>query len=108
MTDEIYALCRQLFDARWDGRSPLRLLGVSLTELSRDGAEQLSLFPDARREKNVKLDRTVDDIRRRFGPDTIARGAVLRAGVQVGRKHRAQAELEADASGGRNKAERET
>lgn len=108
VTDEIYALCRQLFDARWDGRSPLRLLGVSLTELSRDGAEQLSLFPDARREKNVKLDRTVDDIRRRFGPDTIARGAVLRAGVQVGRKHRAQAELEADASGGRNKAERET
>lgn len=68
----------------------MRLLGISLTELTRDEYAQQSLFTDEKKEKEKKLDRTVDSIRGKFGFDTISRGAILRANFQVGKKYRAQ------------------
>lgn len=91
ITDEIYAVVKTLFDELWDRRTPLRLLGVSLTQVTREGSEQQSLFPDERKEKSRKLDRAVDDIRSRFGAD-----AVIRAGAyqgDVGKKHKAETSM---------------
>lgn len=34
----------------WDKHTPLRLLGISLTNISRDGAAQMSLFDEGDRE----------------------------------------------------------
>ena len=90
ITDEIFRASKSLFSQLWDGRTPLRLLGISLTELTRDEYAQQSLFTDEKKEKEKKLDRAVDSIRGKFGSDTISRGAILRANFQVGKKYWAQ------------------
>lgn len=92
ITAEIYTVSRQLFAELWDGRTPLRLLGISLTGITRDSFEQTSLFPDEKRERARKLDRTLDSIRGKFGADTISIGSTYQSGVRVGRKYRARQE----------------
>ena len=92
ITSELYDVSKRLFDELWDGRTPLRLLGISLSDLTRERFVQLSLFPDEKaeeaRERSRKLDRAVDDIRRRFGASTIVLGVPPDA--EVGRKYKAQ------------------
>lgn len=90
VTTEIYELSRSLFAELWDGSTPLRLLGISLTDLSRGGEAQMSLFDDGGREKARKLDKAVDAIRGRFGSDVIQRGAAMGSGANIGRKYKAQ------------------
>ncbi len=92
VTTEIYEVVQQLFDELWDRRTPLRLLGVSLTNVVKDCAEQTSLFPDERKDKSRKVDKAVDSIRGRFGSGTIVAGANYKSDINVGKKHKAQME----------------
>ncbi len=98
VTGEVYEVSKSLFAELWDGHTPLRLLGITLSDLSRDGCEQQSLFPDPRRERERKLDRTMDDLRSRFGADTVVRGASFQSSFRVGQKFRAQMERRRDKS----------
>ncbi len=91
-TMEIYERACGLFDALWDKNTPLRLLGISLTQLSREDGGQITFFNDPKREKEEKIDKTVDGIRARFGRDTVMRGAVYKTPIDVGRKYKAQME----------------
>ena len=75
ITAEITGAAVALFDELWDGRTPLRLIGISLTDVTKEQAVQLSLFGDAQREKEKKADAAVDEIRRKFGGGAIHRGA---------------------------------
>ncbi len=97
ITSEIYKLSMKLLRELWDGKTPLRLLGVALSEIDRGDAVQLSLFDSEesiiRREKDRKLDRTVDEIRKKFGSGTIRLGGVTH---EVGKKHRAEMENDRD------------
>ncbi len=101
ITGEVHREAVKLLHELWNGKTPLRLLGLALTEIDRGDAQQLSLFPDEERERNLererKLDRTVDDIRKKFGSDLIKRGSVS---VVVGKKHRAKADFEAETEKG--------
>lgn len=92
VTSEIYQISKQLFSELWDQRTPLRLLGIALTGLAREGYIQASLFPDTHKEKARKLDHAIDRIRNRYGPDTIQRGATLHSSIDVGKKYKAQLE----------------
>lgn len=92
VTSEIYQISKQLFSELWDQRTPLRLLGIALTGLAREGYIQASLFPDTHKEKARKLDHAIDRIRNRYGPDTIQRGATLQSSIDVGKKYKAQLE----------------
>ncbi len=94
VTQEIIETARRLLRELWDGRTPLRLLGVTLTEIDREGAAQLSLFPNKEKARQRKVDQTVDLLRGKFGADIIKRGASLHSGLRVGKKYKAQMELE--------------
>jgi hypothetical protein len=65
----------------------VRLLGVGATNLVADGAGQLSLFgvsPAVKRRR--RLNRALDEIAERFGPEAVvrgARGAAERAGLSL-------------------------
>ena len=95
-TNEIYALAKRLFAELWNGATPLRLLGIALTDLTKEDYAQTSLFAeaDARKTKSKQLDKTVDQLRSKFGRATIQRGALLQDAHEVGKKYRAQMEEE--------------
>ena len=92
ISSEVYGLCRQLFSELWDGHTPLRLLGVSLTDLTKEDTMQMSLFPDQKKERSRKLDKAYDAINKKFGAATIQRGANLNSDLRVGKKYQAQME----------------
>ena len=89
ITNEIYHVSRQLFDELWDGYTPLRLMGISLTNITHDDVAQISLFGDASNEKQKKVDKTMDELRNRFGSSAILRGGAISTSGKVGKKHKA-------------------
>jgi len=75
----IYHSACALFDELWNG-SPIRLLGVRVTDLTEEGAPvQLSIFDyeAPKSEKQQKLDAALDSIRTKYGKDAIKRGSLL-------------------------------
>jgi DNA polymerase-4 len=76
ITEEIAKAAYQLFKSNYDWRKPIRSIGVRGTDLVNDNFwEQIDLFMDVRlREKQMRMDEAVDDIRRRFGFYSIQRG----------------------------------
>ena len=93
ISNEVYLLSKQLFAELWDGRTPLRLIGVALNDLTREETSQMSLFPDEKKERSRKLDQTYDAINKKFGAATIQRGSNLQSDLRVGKKYQAQMEV---------------
>lgn len=75
VTDEIYAVVKDLFSELWDGVTPLRLLGVSLTDVTDDSYDQISFFDSENRAKKQKLDKALDSIKSKFGSDSVYRAS---------------------------------
>ena len=94
VTGEVYEIAASLFEELWDRRTPLRLLGISLTNLSRGEEAQLSLFEDEGREKYRRLDRAMDAIRGRYGSGSIQRVSAMETAERIGRKYQAPMEAE--------------
>ncbi|MDD6236264.1 MAG: DNA polymerase IV [Clostridiales bacterium] len=91
ITAEIFDTSKKLFAELWDKRTPLRLLGISLTHITKENTEQISFFPDKRRERAQKADKAIDSIRSKFGMSAISRGCAVQS-VEVGKKYKAQIE----------------
>ena len=79
ITSVIYNTAKDLFNEVWDGRTALRLIGVTLTDITKDGSEQLSLFgtDNTTDEKKQKLDSAVDAIRNKYGDSKITLGSIM-------------------------------
>lgn len=77
ITNEIHQYSCQLFDQLWDGR-PIRHLGIHTSRL-RDHVDmrQINMFDHTDYEKWERLDRTIDQIRRRYGIDAVKRASFL-------------------------------
>ncbi|PFA93007.1 Y-family DNA polymerase [Bacillus cereus] len=74
LTMDIYAVCMRFLHRLYTGE-PIRSISISFTNLVKDGEEQLSLFDNVeRREKEMKLAYVMDDIRSKFGKNSILRG----------------------------------
>ena len=76
ITEEIAKVAYRLFKANYHWQKPIRSIGVRGADLVNDYyCEQIDLFQDVnRREKMMKMDEAVDEIRRRFGFFSIQRG----------------------------------
>ncbi|WP_159883510.1 DNA polymerase IV [Paenibacillus puerhi] len=74
ITFDIYGAVKRLFYRHWDGL-PVRRLGVTLTGLSKGATYQLSLFED--KERLRRLERSTDEIKRRFGSASLLRASSL-------------------------------
>ena len=96
ISSEVYALCKQLFAELWDGHTPLRLIGVALTDLTKEEPAQISLFPDEKKDRSRKLDAAYDAIHKKFGTSAIQRGSSLQSKLDVGKKYKAQMEVHDD------------
>ena len=88
ITTEIFDICKSLIKELWDTKKPLRLLGVSLSDVTDEDDVQLSLFDCDKRDKERAIDRTVDSIRSKFGKSTIVRGSVYKNDINVGKKNK--------------------
>ena len=76
ISEEIAGYAWQLFKDNYDWKHPIRSVGVRVAGLAPDiSPYQTDLFlTEEQREKQLKADIAVDDIRRRFGYNSILRG----------------------------------
>lgn len=75
-TNILYEEAYRLFKQAWDG-TPLRLIGVFTSKTAKAEYEQLDLFQTPKSEKQGKLDAAIDQIRQKYGDDSIKRACFL-------------------------------
>lgn len=82
VTWEIYRQATELLDQLWDHKTPLRRFGVFTSGIVKDCPRQYNLFDGDRFERLEKLDRAVDQIRKKYGEDAVLRAAFLKAPIR--------------------------
>lgn len=88
-TTKIYETAVALFEELWDEKMPLRLIGLSLSDMEKEGEGQISFFDmqtAGDNEKDKNADRAVDALREKFGADIIKRGGMIDSGVTLRKK----------------------
>ena len=81
MTEELFRQACRIFDEAWDRVTPLRQLGVQVTQLAQEPYQQYDLFSGVspvQYERKLRLDETVDALRDKFGEDIIRRAKFTR------------------------------
>ena len=73
ITGEIYDAVCELVDEFWTKDTCVRLLGVGVAVAEDDDYEQISLFENEERKKQMRCDDAMDSIRKRFGSSAIQR-----------------------------------
>ena len=78
ISGEIAKVAMDLFRANYHWDKPIRSVGVRVSELVADSCPyQLDLYDDPeKRENRLKIEKTVDDLRRRFGFQAVQRGCM--------------------------------
>lgn len=88
-TTKIYETAVALFGELWDEKMPLRLIGLSLSDMEKEGEGQISFFDmqtAGDNEKDKNADRAVDALREKFGSDIIKRGGMIGSGITLRKK----------------------
>ena len=81
VTEEIYDAACRVFELLWDKKTPIRQIGVHTSKVQTDGGRQYNFFDLQKYDQLEKVNQTVDDIRRRFGEDSIMRASFLKSNV---------------------------
>lgn len=94
-TNAVYEIAKQLLSELWKDRRPLRLMGISLTNLTKENSTgiQMSLFGEDLKidsERDQKLDKAIDAIRGRFGSESVKRATVMKDGLNVAKKFKGE------------------
>ncbi len=74
-TDEIYKTGIRMLEKENLLRKPIRLLGIGVSNISKESPKQLSLFND--KIKEDKLSKTIDGLKDKFGNDIVKRARNL-------------------------------
>ncbi len=76
ITEKIYHTACELFDGLWNGE-PLRLLGVHTSRASSENFIQYDIFDNSKMDKLSRLNSAIDQIRDRYGDESIKRARFL-------------------------------
>ncbi len=92
-TNEVYEAAKKLLKELWKGKRPIRLISVSLTNLTKlNGCKQLSFFDkqnkqvETAKKTDEKVDIVIDNLRKKYGFNVIRRCGVMKLDVEVGGK----------------------
>jgi DNA polymerase-4 len=77
-TEELYARAKALFHDKWDGRTPVRLIGVGLSNVVQgDNTEQLELFTDEL-DKKKKVEKAVFTIKKNISGIKLTKASLMK------------------------------
>ena len=77
-TQEIYYAAKELLEGLYNNNQPIRLIGVKLDNLTDNEFNQISMFEQTvKAKKNSKLDNIIDNIKDKYGYDSITLGTIL-------------------------------
>jgi DNA polymerase-4 len=79
-TKEIYNKAKELLVQMYQKGSAIRLIGVRVDDLIRKEEQQLSLFKDEQNEKQEKLDKAIDELKEKYGYNSITRAGKMNVG----------------------------
>lgn len=75
-TDEIFDIAKKLVIEMWD-EEPIRLIGISLSNLSENVNHQLSIFENYKdKESSLELDKAIDKLKIQYGANIIKKASV--------------------------------
>ncbi len=78
VSSEIIDMAMKIFLENYNWKNPLRSIGIAVSDFNIDEAVQFDLSGSVeKREKLEKLEKAVDDIRRRFGNYSVQRASLL-------------------------------
>ena len=76
LSKDIYDVALALLKEHWDIKIPIRLLTVTVADLTKEKDYiQLTLFDNDRSQQD--LEKTIDDIRNAYGSDSITYGSII-------------------------------
>ena len=81
VTEEIYSAACQVFGRLWDRRTPIRQIGVHTSKVQSDAGRQYNLFDMQKYDRLEVLNRTIDNIREKYGEDSVFRASFLKSNV---------------------------
>ncbi len=81
VTEEIYGAAYRIFEKLWDKKTPIRQIGVHTSKVRTDAVRQYNFFDLEKYDRLEILDRTVDQIRKKYGEDAIFRAGFLKSNV---------------------------
>lgn len=82
-TDYIYNVAKDLVVEMWN-EEPIRLIGISLNNLTNNVHHQLSLFEDYQdKEKNDKLNKVIDELKLQYGNKIIYKASLNSTNIKI-------------------------
>ena len=80
-TEEIFNEVTLIFDEMWN-KEPIRQLGVRVTGLCSNEFYQRTFFDDNNIDKKRALDKVIDNIREKFGNESVIRSTFINSGIK--------------------------
>ena len=82
-TKEIYSLAKELLHEMYIKGTQIRLIGMRVDNLIEQDELQLSLFGQQDNEKQKKIDKVVDNLKQKYGYNSITRAGELNAEIKL-------------------------
>ncbi len=104
VTEEIFAAACRVFGKLWDKRTPIRQIGVGTAKVQSDAGRQYNLFDLQKYDRLEVLNKTIDEIRGKFGEDAVKRACFLKSDVShlgggLDKEHRSGVTIGIDVEG---------
>lgn len=76
-TKEIYEKAKELLNEMYKKGTPIRLVGVRVDNLVEEKEKQISLFSNKEIEKQEKLDKVLDELKNKYGYNSVTRAGKM-------------------------------